>query len=72
LSLIGSPDTHAQVYLSLTEHRIACTVRYLVHAKSRCTLKHQLQVQTLKALAGTWVEIASPALTLVRDPAERT
>lgn len=72
MSLIGSPDTQTQVYVSLTEHWVACTLRYVVHARSRRTVKHQLQVQTLKALAGAGIEIASPALTLVRYPAERT
>jgi len=59
MSLIGSPDTHAQVYRSLTKHWIACTVRYLVHARSRRTVKHQLPVKTLKALAGAGIEIVS-------------
>jgi small-conductance mechanosensitive channel len=72
MSLIGSPETHAQVYISLTEHWVACTLRYVVHARSRRTVKHRLQVQTLKALANAGIEIASPALTLVRYPAERT
>lgn len=72
MSLIGSPETHAQVYVSLTEHWVACTLRYVVHARSRRTVKHQLQVKTLKALATTGIEIASPALTVVRYPAERT
>ena len=72
MSLIGTPETHAQVYISLTEHWVACTLRYVVHARSRRTVKHRLQVQTLKALANAGIEIASPALTLVRYPAERT
>lgn len=72
MSLIGSPETHAQVYVSLTEHWVACTLRYVVHARSRRTVKHQLQVKTLKALATAGIEIASPALTVVRYPAERT
>ncbi|HXH86340.1 MAG TPA: mechanosensitive ion channel family protein [Nitrospira sp.] len=72
MSLIGSPETHAQVYISLTEHWVACTLRYVVHARSRRTVKHRLQIQTLKALANAGIEIASPALTLVRYPAERT
>jgi len=72
MSLIGSPETQAQVYVSLTEHWVACTLRYVVHARSRRKVKHQLQVKTLKALAAGGIEIASPALTLVRYPAERT
>lgn len=72
MSLIGSPETHAQVYVSLTEHWVACTLRYVVHARSRRTVKHQLQVKTLKALAAADIEIASPALTVVPYPAERT
>ena len=72
MSLIGSPETQAQAYISLTEHWVACTVRYVVHARSRRTVKHQLQVKALKALAAAGIEIASPALTLVRYPAART
>ncbi|GKS56962.1 mechanosensitive ion channel protein MscS [Nitrospira sp.] len=72
ISLLGMPDTHAQVYVSLTEHWVACTARYVVPARSRRTVKHRLQVQTLKALARAGIEIASPALTVVRYPAPRT
>ncbi|MDP3596173.1 MAG: hypothetical protein Q8S75_04170, partial [Nitrospirota bacterium] len=72
MSLIGSPETQAQAYISLTEHWVACTLRYVVHARSRRTVKHQLQVKALKALAAAGIEIASPALTLVRYPAART
>jgi len=72
MSLIGSPETQAQVYVSLTEHWVACTLRYVVHARSRRTVKHRLQINTLKALARAGIEIASPGLTLVRYPAERT
>ena len=72
MSLIGLPETKAQVYISLTEHWVACTLRYAVHARSRRPVKHRLQVQALKALAREGIEIASPALTLVRYPAERT
>jgi len=35
-------------------------------------VQHRLQVQVLKALARQGIEIASPALTLVKYPAERT
>lgn len=70
--LLGTPETLPQVYISLTEHWIACTLRYTVHAKSRRRVKHQLQVQTLKALAQEGIEIASPALSVVRYPAPRT
>ena len=59
MSLIGSPDTHAQVYRSLTNHWIACTLRYRGHARSRRTLKHQLPAKVLKALAGAGIEIVS-------------
>lgn len=72
MALIGSPDTHTQVYISLTEHWVACTLRYVVHARSRRTVKHRLQVQVLQALSRAGIEIASPALTVVRYPAERT
>jgi len=72
MSRIGSPETHAQVYLSLTKQWIACTLRNLAHARTRRTVMHQLQVRTLKALAGAGIESVSTALTLVRDPAERT
>jgi len=72
MSLIESPDTHAQVYLSLTKHWITYTLRNLVHARTGRTVKHQLQVTTLKALAGAGIEIVSSVLTLARDPAERT
>lgn len=72
MSLTGSPEIHVQVYVSPTEHWIACTLRYVVHARSRRIVKHQLQVKTLKALAGAGIAIPSPALTLVRYPAERT
>jgi hypothetical protein len=58
--------------MSLTEHWVACTLRYVVHAKSKRRVKHRLQVKTLKALASAGIEIASPGLTLVRYPAERT
>ncbi len=72
MSLVGSPETQSQVYISLTEHWVACTLRYVVHAKSRRSVKHRLQVKILKALASAGIEIASPGLTLVRYPAERT
>ena len=72
MSLLGMPDTHAQVYVSLTEHWVACAARYVVPARSRRTVKHRLQVETLKALAQAGIEIASPALTMVRYPAPRT
>lgn len=72
ISLLGTLDTAPQVYLSLTEHWAACTLRYVVHARSRRTVKHRLQSQVLKALAKEGFEIASPALTVVRYPAERT
>jgi len=72
MSLLGTPETQPQVYLSLTEHWVACTLRYVVHARSRRTVKHRLQGQVLRALAREGIEIASPALTVVRYPAERT
>ncbi|MEO5863415.1 MAG: hypothetical protein ABIQ79_00035 [Nitrospiraceae bacterium] len=72
LSLIGSPETQTQIYVSLTEHWVACTLRYVVHARSRRTVKHRLQVKALKALASAGIEIASPGLTILRHPAERT
>lgn len=72
MPLLGTPETLPQVYISLTEHWVACTLRYTVHAKSRRTVKHQLQTQVLRALAKEGIEIASPALTVVRYPAERT
>lgn len=71
MSLLESPDTIPQVYLSLTEHWAACTLRYVVHARSRRMVKHRLQSQVLKALVQQGIEIASPALTVVRYPAER-
>lgn len=71
MSLIGSPETHAQTYITMTEHWVACTLRYVVHARSRRTVKHRLQMQTLKALAKAGIEIASPSLTVVKYPAER-
>jgi small-conductance mechanosensitive channel len=72
MSFIESPDTAAQVFISLTEHWVACTLRYVVHARSRRPVKHRLQVQVLRALARQGIEIASPALTVVKYPAERT
>lgn len=72
LSLIGSPEAQTQVYVSLTEHWVACTLRYVVLARSRRTVKLRLQVETLKALARAGIEIATPGLTLMRYPAERT
>jgi len=45
-------------------------LRYLVHARSKRSVTHQLQVKTLKALAG--IEIESTGLILARAPAERT
>lgn len=72
MSLIGSPETQAQVYISLTEHWVACTLRYVVHGRSRRMIKYQLQVNVLKALSVAGIEIASPALTVFRYSAERT
>lgn len=72
LSFIGLPETQSQVYIALTEHWVACTLRYAVHARSRRTVKHLLQTRVLTALAESGVEVASPALTIVRYPAERT
>ncbi len=72
VSLVGLPETRAQVYVSLTEHWVACTLRYIVHSRFRRTVKHQLQTQALHALARKGIEVASPALTVVRYPAERT
>jgi hypothetical protein len=72
LSLIGSPETQTQIYVSLTEHWVACTLRYVVHARSRRTVKHRLQVKALKALASAGIEIAFRGLTILRHPAERT
>ena len=72
MAFIGSPQTQSHVYISMTEHWVACTLRYVVHARSRRTVKHQLQTQVLAALAAAGIEIASPALTIVRYPAERT
>lgn len=72
MPLLGTPETLPQVYISLTEHWVACTLRYTVHAKSRRSVKHHLQTQTLRSLAKAGIEIASPALTVVRYPAERT
>jgi hypothetical protein len=72
LSLIGLPKTETQVDVSLTEHWVACTLRYVVHVRSRRPVKHRLQVKALKALASVGIEIASPGLTFVRYPAERT
>lgn len=71
-SLVGVPETRPQVYITVTEHWIACTLRYVVHSRSRRTVKHRLQTQVLKALAREGIEVASPALTVVRYPAERT
>lgn len=71
LSFVGVPDTDTQVYVSLTEHWVACTMRYVVLARARRTMKHRLQVQVLKALTAKGIEIASPAMTLVKYPAER-
>lgn len=70
--LIGSPDACVQVYLSFTKHWTACTLRNLVHARTRRTVTHQLQVRTFTTLAGAGLEIVSTALPLVRDPTERT
>ncbi len=72
MSLIESPDTGTQVFISLTEHWVACTLRYVVQARSRRTVTHRLQVQVLKALAPRGIKIAAPALTVVKYPAERT
>lgn len=69
---IGSPETQTQNFVSLTEHWVACTLRYVVLARSRRTLKHRLQIKALKALANAGIEIASPGLTILRYPAERT
>jgi small-conductance mechanosensitive channel len=72
MSLLGTPEIKPHVYRSLTEHWVACTLRYVVHARSRRTVKHRVQGQALRALAREGTEIASPALTVVRYPAERT
>jgi hypothetical protein len=70
LSLIGSPETQTQIYVSLTEHWVACTLRYMVQARSRRPVKHRLQVKALKALASAGKKIAFPKLTILRHPAE--
>jgi len=49
LFLIGSPETETPISVSLTEHWVACTLRYVVQARSRRTVKHRLQVKALKA-----------------------
>lgn len=72
MPLLGTPETLPQVYISLTEDWVTCTLRYTVHARSRGTAKYHLQTQVLRALAQEGIEIASPALTVVRYPAERT
>ncbi len=72
MTLVGMPETRPQVYIRLTEHWVACTVRYVVDARSRRVVKHRLQVLVLKAFSREGIEIASPALTVVRYPAERT
>jgi len=72
LSLIGSPETQTQVYVSFTEYWVTSTLRYVVLARSRRTVKHHLQVKTLKALARVGIEIVPPGLSLMRYPAERT
>jgi small-conductance mechanosensitive channel len=72
MSLLGIPETRPQVYLSLTEHWAACTLRYVVHARSRRAVKHRLQSQVLKALATEAIAIASPAISVVRSSSERT
>ena len=71
ISLLGLPETRSQVYVTLTEHWVACTLRYIVHAQSRRTIKHRLQTEVLKALVVEGIDIASPALTIVKYPAER-
>ena len=71
VSFIGIPDTGTHVYISLTEHWVACTLRYVVQARARRTVKHQLQILVLKPLTQNGIEIASPALTMVKYPAER-
>jgi small-conductance mechanosensitive channel len=47
MSLLGTPEIQPHVYLSLTEHWVACTLRYVGHARSRRTVKHRLQGQAL-------------------------
>jgi len=55
----------------LTKQWVARALRDVVHTGSRRGVKHGLPVQALKALAREAIEIASPALTLVRYPTER-
>lgn len=71
MGLVGMPEVLPQVYITLTEHYVACRVRYVVNARTRRVVKHRLQTQALHRLAAEGIEIASPSLTIVRYPAER-
>lgn len=72
VALVGLPDVRPQTYITLTEHWMACRIRYVVEARIRRTVKHRLQTAVLSRLATENIEIASPALTVVKYPAERT
>ncbi len=71
VKLVGVPETKPQTYVSLTEHWVTLTLRYVVEARARRSVKHRLQMQVLRALAKEQIEVASPSLTLVKYPAER-
>ncbi len=72
MRLVGLPDTKPQTYISLTEHWVSLTVRYVVQARARRSIKHRLQMQVLRALTKEQIEVAAPSLTVVRYPSERT
>ena len=72
MSLIGSPDTHAQVYLSLTTHWIACTLRYRGHARCETHSEASITGKGAQGPGGGRYRNRVYALTLVRYPAERT
>lgn len=68
VALVGLPDVRPQAYITLTEHWMACRIRYVVEARVRRTVKHRLQTAVLSRLATENIEIASPALTVVKYP----
>lgn len=72
VALVGLPDVRPQAYITLTEHWVSCRIRYVVEARVRRSVKHRLQTAALSRLASENIEIASPALTVVKYPAERT
>lgn len=68
---VGAPSTDTHVHISLTEQWVACTWRSAVQARAWRSIIHRLQILALKALTQEGIGITSPALSMVKYPAER-